>query len=59
MGLFNYIKAMTHVGKVHTKSQNVLGIPVKVGRGSLGQIKGILHPTVNSEVIRLELSHKK
>lgn len=50
---------MTHVGKVNTKSQNVMGTPLKFDRGTLEQIKGIPHPMVNSKFIQLELPHKK
>lgn len=50
---------MTHVGKVNTKSQNMMGTPLKLERGSLEQIKGILQPTVKSKFIHLKLPHKK
>lgn len=59
MVLFNYIKTMTHVGKVNTKSQNTMGTPLKFERGSFEQMKGILQPTVKSKFIHLELPHKK
>lgn len=42
-----------------TKSQNMMGAPLKFERGSLGQIKGILHPTVKSKFVQLKLPNKK
>lgn len=44
---------MTHVGKVDTKSQNMMGTLLKFERGGLGQVKETLHPTVNSKCAQL------